>query len=193
MKRNSYLTAPNKSKASGHLPKVYLAGKIRKHCWRHKLIYGLRGHSWSNGPLEQSLFSYVGPFFVGCDHGCFHNENSHGSIARRTDYLCVGRGLHAEFDAPHHEVVALCLEAVRKADLVFCYIDSADCHGTLIELGCAIAYGIPFVIAFAPGIANAENNDFWFGCAKARQVIYRVTEQNLKEHLEKSIRRYTWK
>lgn len=193
MKRNCYLTAPNRSKAESHLPKVYLAGKIRKHCWRHKLVYDIRNHSWSDGPLDQRLFSCVGPFFVSCDHGCFHNTNSHGRIAIRGDNLCPGRSFKADFDAPHAEVVALCLDAVRKADLVFCYIDSADCFGTLIELGYAIAHGIPFVIAFAPGIASAENNDFWFGCTKALWIMYDVREHDLKECLEKSIRRYTWK
>lgn len=192
MKRNCYLTAPNRSKAAGHLPKLYLAGKIRKHCWRHKLVYGLRNHSWSDGPLEQSLFSYVGPFFVSCDHGCFHNSNSHGYLAMRDQNLCTGPSLGSEFDAPRTEIVASCLDAIGKSDLLFCYIDSFDCFGTLIELGYAIANEIPFVIAFAPGIVRADNNDYWFGCAKAVWVMYDVREHDLKECLEKSIRRYTW-
>ena len=193
MNRNCYLTAPNRSTAMGYLPKVYLAGKIRKHCWRHKLVYDLRNHSWGDGPSEQSQFSYVGPFFIGCDHGCFHGDNLHGSIAIRGDDLCPGRSVNADFDSARPETVNLCLDAVRKSDLVFCYIDATDCHGTQVEIGYAIAHGIPLVIAFAPSIASEDNNDFWFGCARADWVIYGAREDDLKRYLAHSLRRYTWK
>ena len=122
-----------KPSTTGRVPHIYLAGKFRKGCWRHSLVSGLRDHSWSDGVLPQRDYVYVGPFFVGCDHSCFHNKNSHGAGAVRGVNACSGRGVEAEFDAPHREVENLCLEAVGKADLLFCYIDSTDCHGTLGE------------------------------------------------------------
>lgn len=172
------------------LPNVYLAGKIRKHCWRHSLVSGLRDHSWNDGALPQVDFVYVGPFFVGCDHGCFHNSSSHGTVAKRGVNVCAGRDVHAEFDSPHREVANLCLGAVAKADLLFCYIDSNDCYGTLVEIGYALEQNVSVVIAFAPGIASTVHNDFWFACVKARWAIYDVSEHELPSYLMSAIRRY---
>lgn len=172
-------------------PNVYLAGKIRKHCWRHSLVSGLRDHSWNDGPLAQVGFVYVGPFFVGCDHGCFHNSSSHGTVAIRGVNTCAGREMHAEFDSPHLEVANLCLGAVAKADLLFCYIDSSDCFGTLVEIGYALAHNVPVVIAFAPDVASAGDNDFWFASVKTSQVIYSVNKLDLPSLLMAAIRRYT--
>jgi hypothetical protein len=177
-------------KTVAHIPYIYLGGKIRKHCWRHRLVPELRGHSWSDGVLLRNDFAYVGPFFVGCDHGCFHNKNSHGAIAIRGDNACPGRDVHADFDCPHHEVAGLCLGAITKADLLFCYIDSKDCFGTLVEIGYALAQNVPVVIAFAPGIASAVDNDFWFACVKARWAIYDVSENEWPNYLKGAIRRF---
>lgn len=171
-------------------PAVYLAGKIGQTDWRHGLVPTLRGHVWADGPIDAGDFLYCGPYFVSCDHGCFHNNNSHGTVAIRGDNACPGRDVHADFDCPHLEVANLCLGAVTKADLLFCYIDSKDCFGTLIEIGYALAQNVPVVIAFTPGVASAVHNDFWFACVKARWVAYGVSEQELPSHLKRAIRRY---
>ena len=191
MKRDFQMPARTLKLTQSHKPKVYLAGKIRKHCWRHQLISGLRDHSWGDGPLQQNSFTYIGPFFIGCDHGCFHNKNSHGNVAIRGDNLCPGRGSNAEFDAPHLEVATLCLDALVKADLVFCYVEAADCFGTLVEIGYALAHDVPLVVTFAPSIATSADNDFWFSCVKARWTLYGVSEFQLTNYLDEAIRRYT--
>ena len=49
-------------------PRVYLAGTMVKNDWRHYLVPGLREHDGSDGSLELPDFTYVGPFFVSCDH-----------------------------------------------------------------------------------------------------------------------------
>lgn len=166
---------------SNPLPKVYLAGKISKHCWRHTLVSHLREHSWDDGPLEQFYFCYVGPFFVGCDHGCYHRPENHGCF----------QGCSPDCDIPKYEITGLCYAAIRKAQLVFCYITSKDCFGTLVEIGVAHALGIPVVIAFAPGIACEESNEMWFACAGAVRVKYDVTEYSLNEVFDSALRRYT--
>ena len=175
---------------AGRTPHIYLAGKIRKHCWRHGLVSGLRDHSWNDGVLQEVDFAYVGPFFVGCDHGCFHNKNSHGAVAIRGVNACPSRDVQAEFDGAHLEVANLCLGAVTKADMLFCYIDSKDCFGTLVEIGYALAHNVPVVIAFAQGVASEADNDFWFGCVKAQWIIYEAGEQELPSYLMRAIRRY---
>jgi hypothetical protein len=73
-------------------PTVYLAGKIGRNDWRHELVPELRGTV--NGDcldpepvlfdptlrIDCGDFVYVGPFFVSCDHGCFHGPASHGAV-----------------------------------------------------------------------------------------------------------------
>ena len=74
--------------------RIYLAGKITKNGWRKEIVPQLRSAwgapcldaaDWRDiDPLEFYLggvhFHYVGPYFVGCDHGCFHGPNSHGIL-----------------------------------------------------------------------------------------------------------------
>jgi hypothetical protein len=162
--------------------KVYLAGKIRKDCWRHKLVTGLREHHWSLGHLPQDHFTYVGPFFVGCDHGCYHQSNSHGN----------GVGCWPDRDADQQEVGRLCRESVNNADLVFCFIDSLDCYGTIAEIERANTLGKPVVIAFANGIAKEHNNEMWFVCTLAARVHYNVCECKLPVLLNAAIEEMSW-
>jgi nucleoside 2-deoxyribosyltransferase len=82
------------------------------------------------------------------------------------------------------------MAAVKKADLLFCYIDSQDCFGTLVEVGFAIAHNVPVVIAFAPDVASPVDNEFWFACVTARWVIYNVNACELPEYLKHALRRY---
>jgi hypothetical protein len=163
------------------LPRVYLAGKISKNCWRNTLVTGLREHSWDDGSLEQSNFYYVGPFFVGCDHGCYHRPKNHG----------FRRGCSADLEIARSEIAALCRSAVRKADLLFAYITAFDCYGTLVEIAWAQEADIPVVIAFAPSIASAESNEMWFACVRAAWVQFDVTESDLPEVFARALRRYT--
>jgi hypothetical protein len=162
--------------------KVYLAGKIRKDCWRHKLVTGLREHHWSLGHLPQDHFTYVGPFFVGCDHGCYHQSNSHGN----------GMGCWPDRDADQQEVSRLCRESVNDADLVFCFIDSLDCYGTIAEIERANTLRKPVVIAFATGIATEDKNEMWFVCTLAARVHYNVCECKLPGLLNAAIEEMSW-
>lgn len=138
---------------------IYLAGKISKNGWRHDIVKNLRdydsgytGQGVSCGDnsfltkgwpiIEKAIyreidggFNYTGPFFVGCDHGCFHGEGTHGT----SDYSGMG---HWDDDRNHREtVVTNCLEAIKKSDIVFAWIDSVDCYGTIAELAYAKAIG----------------------------------------------------
>ena len=78
--------------------------------------------------------------------------------------------------------------AIDSADLVFCYIDANDCHGTLFEIGYAVAAGIKVVISFAPTIATPTNNDFWFACEKAHKVFYNIEASQLEWLLQEQLR-----
>jgi len=103
----------------------YLAGKIAKNDWRHKIVRGLGeqfiGSCGSNAittynvrsksadedvmtlqwrPLRYAIADqhhYVGPFFVSDDHGCFHGSNSHGFICTYdAEYSPYRDGINSE-------------------------------------------------------------------------------------------------
>jgi hypothetical protein len=136
-----------------HNPKsparIYLAGKIAKHDWRHDLVAGLRGAEHKDGPLDCRAFIYVGPFFVACDHGCRHGPGTHGVAGNGCDGVPITRA----------EVFARNQALIASADLVFAYIDAPECYGTMVEIGWAFRAGIPIYLHFAPDIDHAE---FWY-------------------------------
>lgn len=148
-------------------PTLYLAGKIAKNDWRHGLVPGLRGHLWADGPIRTDQFIYTGPFFVSCDHGCAHGTNTHGAV----NTSCGGEQLSVQFT--RHEVFSNNLQSLNAADLVFAYITATDCHGTMGELGYALALGKGVVLCFAPGIDSA---DFWFWATACHTVHIDVRE-----------------
>jgi hypothetical protein len=175
------------------LPCVYMAGKIGLNDWRHTLVPGLRNHEWGKEPITVCGWVYVGPFFVSCDHGCLHTANSHGVLDLNRPAVCEGPFSQFNRANQHSLVAQACLDAIEEADLVFCYVESLDCFGTLFELGFAHAQGVPIVIALAPGLATALDNDLWFACTRASWVIYNVEASDLRSYLGQAIRRFAWR
>jgi len=140
-------------------PAIYLAGKISKNDWRHALVSTLRGRLWSDGPIDCQAFSYVGPFFVSCDHGCNHGPNLHGAVNTSGGNKDCGEPFTRK------DVIANNLESLANANLVFAYITHPDCYGTMGEIGWAIAKGKAVVICFAPEV---DHCDFWFWSMQAQ-------------------------
>jgi hypothetical protein len=157
---------------------VYLAGKIGKNDWRHKLLPGLRGHSWELGPITVQGFKYVGPFFMSCDHGCRHGRSTHG--AGGGEGTCIESTTYSPSD-----IIRFNDTALKSADLVLVYITAPDCYGTMVEVG--LAANQPFtriVVAFAPGI---DSKDFWYSTERAAAVHENVCECCLPELLAKEL------
>ena len=156
-----------------NMPRIYLAGKISKNCWRHNLIPALRGWEWEEGPLPAGAFTYVGPFFVACDHGCRHRPGTHGASGMGCDGENITRA----------SVFKRNQAALSSADIVFAYIESPDCPGTIAEIGWAASRGIPVYLFFAPGV---DHDDFWYlarmgvgapaTCIAARDDLPRLLE-----------------
>jgi len=146
--------------------KIYLAGKVTKNCWRHKIVDGLRGKDWDDGPLPCAVyidgesFDYTGPFFVSCDHGCYHGEGTHGvlgmnateevdGIKEEVPWISTcgsGDEKLEEWEIIDNHgcrlgcegqlfVVRKCMQAIDQANVVMAWIDTSDCFGTLYELG----------------------------------------------------------
>ena len=162
-------------------PRIYLAGKIAKNDWRHDLISNLRGHLWADGDIETDNFIYVGPYFVSCDHGCFHGKDTHGAVGSG----CFGN----DHEFTKQEVFLNNTEVLYSADLVFAYITAADCHGTIMEIGSAYALDIPIVIAYAPDI---KISDFWYPNVPAVKVHEKVRGCCLPRILADAVQEMTW-
>jgi hypothetical protein len=173
------------------LPKIYLAGRIRKMCWRHKLVAGLREHSWDDGPLVQVGFEYIGPFLTSCDHGCCHGENTHGALSTVEGCQVGGQVGGATIERHRAELWSLCIRSVLRADLVFAFIEDRDCYGTIVEMTLAIDRGIPVVVAFAKQMPSSHSDDLWFSFQGADWIVKNVSETDLPDLLGTAIRRYT--
>jgi hypothetical protein len=158
-------------------PQIYLAGKIHKNCWRHLIVPNLRSSTWNDAPINCGEYNYTGPFFVGCDHGCYHGNNSHGNLSL-LDGICMS------LDATKREVRKRCLDRVSQCDILFAYIESLDCFGTIAEIEHALVKDKFVVVAFAPGVATKFSNDIWFVCCEAQRVEYDVPETNIRQLLE---------
>ncbi len=178
--------------------KVYLAGKISRDDWR-KHIDGYRPFSMDaadiaddenekNSHLDDfanhfgelpviSKYPFIqvtGPFFLSCDHGCYHGEQSHGVGAdgllidptgHKLDlgwYRCSGHSFTRE------EVTQICVRQIHSSDMVFAYIDDPTCYGTLFEIGFAKSAGKSIAVMFK---SQDMADDMWFAAERA-DVVY---------------------
>jgi nucleoside 2-deoxyribosyltransferase len=88
--------------------------------------------------VEIGRHTYVGPFFVGCDHRCGHGPKSHGVNSVRDNYCFDGFS--------NEEVRKICRTKIDSADLVFAWINRSDAYGTIWELGYAAAKNKKIVV-----------------------------------------------
>lgn len=163
--------------------KVYLAGKISKGDWRQGVVSGLDGYGDqasgdSPWPVLKSAIcgehDYTGPYFIGCDHGCFHGADTHGVGAYGGLLEATGvdqaPGAHCSgIPSQRKDVRANCMKAIAESDVVFAWLDSLDAFGTLVEIGAAHALNKTIIIA-----GPAVYHDLWFAyeCADS----FRITE-----------------
>lgn len=134
--------------------KIYLAGKIASNDWRHDIVDNLRNINNDDWDLENRIIpkaifnkhDYIGPFFIGCDHSCYHGKTRHGvGAGNKRDRNC-GYKPNVKRDL----TLNLCLKAINNSDLIFCWMPekiALQSYGTLIEIGHANAIGRPVIIA----------------------------------------------
>jgi hypothetical protein len=115
---------------------------------------------WPKAPNTAVLgiHEYVGPYrwtFAPIEPMAKHLGYFHGS---------EGYGNHGYdmSDARGRRlIVSECEAAISRADLVFAYLNSPDCFGTLAEIGMAKAQG-KFVYVAIEHTAEWEGTDYWF-------------------------------
>lgn len=164
--------------------KIYLAGKVSKHDWRHHQDvagYALRGHpevddfetlpTWNDLPLDN--FVMTGPFFTSDDHGCGHGDNLHGVGAGRAESSgklssFVDENTGGCVYSRRDHVVSSCFDAIDRSDVVFVWLgqDADTAYGTLVEVGYAVAKKKTVVIC-----SNSPIADEWFAYAAADHVL----------------------
>lgn len=132
--------------------------KITKNGWRHGIIdlrsdndgqpnyYGFEFPPAEWPAIERPHFIYVGPYFIGCDHGCFHDTRTHGwgDGGYCGDADTDNRNGGTLTDTPQHGlsyVATLCKKAIDNSDFVYAWIDEPDCYGTIAEIGYAVGIG----------------------------------------------------
>jgi hypothetical protein len=161
-------------------PRAYLAGKISKYLhWRYAALGDLTlldPHRQIHpglevDELEEALdpafflaaldhsFTIVGPFFVGCDHGCSHGLSMHATVG------CSE--LHRDVEETRARVLAVNLSRIERADFVFAHIDETDCCGTLVEIGFARGADVPVHLHFGSSLTAAQRDEMWFAAGAA--------------------------
>ena len=192
---------------------IYLAGKIKTHCWRHSIV-GMRDNFCGDDyhackenvqklknakmRIEDEPYDNVyvtGPFFLSCDHSCYHGEGSHGLGIG--GYDCYGY----ERTYTEQEVIDICKAQIKRADIVIAYINDDTCYGTLFELGLAKQMGKQIVTIFD----NKERKrKMWFIAANSDysttvdetdtsyNYFESIYEADLIEYIRNKIKNYKW-
>jgi hypothetical protein len=168
----------------------YLAGKITGTDWRSQIVSGWgeeKGLSYWQAFLDYDTCStwsvvpnacdvagvflhYTGPWwqdFSGGGHSCASDScEPHG-------YSNSFQQLHSDETARRRREVSNAIAAaISSADLIFAWIDSADCFGTIVEIGYAKGLGKVVVVATSDEFAATEQSQqMWL----LRQLGYCVT------------------
>jgi very-short-patch-repair endonuclease len=149
---------------------IYLADKISRHDWRHDLVGNdisvlEASDDWPDLPMAQFPgLVYVGPYFCsGAGHGLTHVPNAHGFVEG-----IYGASPTQRPDDRQLVLEGRCLDALRRADLVFAWLDDTTAYGTLVEIGYAKALGKTIVIGIAKGF---DASDLWFAVGLAEWML----------------------
>ena len=170
-----------------HKPYVYLAGKIEQNGWR-ELIVGYRCNGLYCGDeidLNKYYVSFknkaiiTGPWFLACDHGCYHGDNTHGlGINQPGDPEAYGNNYSES------EVYNICINQINKSDIVFAYIYDDTCYGSLYEIGYAKKLGKKIVLVFD---TKERMSKMWFMCQGADIVEVLDDHQHIGNKFEQII------
>lgn len=166
---------------------VYLAGKCNDHRnnWRTQLIHpsdlNCRLSEYPPKFTKYPMiggFRYTGPFLI--DE--YQHSNGHSDVT-----VDCGHG-YTEADEHARELVHnQSLKGIRECDVLFAWIDSCDCFGTLAEIGYAKALGKKILIAYKETLVHDEEYGYdyphlefdagqlWFSAQMAERVVGAVS------------------
>lgn len=183
--------------------RVYLAGKISRDDWR-KHIDGYRPFSMDAADIvddendrnihlddfekhfgelpvisKHPYIQVTGPFFLSCDHGCYHGNKTHGVGAVEWKDIS-GHGETCSgcsgYSFTREEVMQICLHQVHRSDMMFAYIDDPTCYGTLFEIGFAKSAGKTVVVMFDK---QETADEMWFIAESVDAVFVLDTKRHV--------------
>lgn len=147
-------------------PSFYAVGKITKNGWREQFNIEMPNN------FEEYLearpvathygFTYTGPFFCRCDHGCAHLGETHAT-ANCSD----------GFEFRPGRVFRRSEWQIQQSGFMFVWAgvgeDALDtAHGSLVEIGIAHALGKPILLVHHP---QANLRSLWFAVETASAVV----------------------
>jgi len=151
-------------------PSFYAVGKIAKNGWREQFSVDMP-NNWEEYVEAESTpthfdFSYTGPFFIRCDHGCSHHPWDGISTTHATT-ACTA----LEFRPSR--VFRRSERQIQEAGFVLVWAGVGEdalstAYGSLVEIGIAHALGKPILLAHHP---QANVRDFWFAVETASAVV----------------------
>lgn len=168
----------------------YLAGKITRTTWRETIVgeWSFENHSWSYGQayfdyeedgtwaivphackvLDSISLHYTGPWWR--DDFCHGQSNDSGFPH---GYSSVGQPLKEESDKK--QIANAVSKAIRDSDMLFAWVDSHDCYGTLLEIGYARGLGKTVVVVFSDTI---DSRELWLARAAATYSLTAKTPRD---------------
>ena len=174
---------------------IYLAGKISKNGWRESIrsqwreFFCYDEETYDKDKFKNIILEYdetgdiyiTGPWFIGCDHGCFHGESTHGVGLK--EITCDGTWQSRFTEA---EVKEICFNQIEHSDVVFAYINDNTCYGTIAEIGYAYGLDKHIILLFD---SKKRMSDMWFITQLGDYVDYVEDNENLnlKERFNKMI------
>lgn len=178
--------------------KFYLAGKIgpMRASWRWRLFdsYSVDGNFQ---PGEDTLLygghQYVGPHWIDAwgGHGPSGDDGSHGLLSdfeasTFADEIGAAWNHGGDTLALRPAVIRRCVGQIRSCDVLFAWLESTDCYGTLTEIGLAAGLNKHVWIGIHKSVWVIEKpevaeeyeqrvRDLWFAIGLADEVIYAPT------------------
>jgi hypothetical protein len=171
----------------------YFAGKIAHTDWRHTLVRDLRNAGlyddecldFRRRPILANAIGkglhYSGPHFNSCDHGCAHGPHKHGVLGCCTEDLVP----------PRSHVSTAAMFQIKRADILFAWLEDLTCYGSLVEIGVARGLEKEIWIGWPPGMAIIRDNkitsyaskrDLWFAESLANYACVAQTAEEAFRH-----------
>lgn len=98
-------------------------------------------------------------------------------------------GSHGYMDTGDREVVVeRCKKAIDDSDMVFCYLNTPDCFGSMVEIGYAAAQNkfIAIAVDDGDGGLSEQGDDVWFALTLVQHTDY-FRAGNEKDFLRNSL------
>lgn len=159
-------------------PRIYFAGKIGGSDWRDCITgykrpagsvlscegrQGKRDLFDSRYTEDEGDFINGGPFYIWDDHIGVPKDEQHGIGLHTPGDMHLNRSPMLRRAA----IFKVNLQRLRRADIVFAYINEADCFGTMVEIGQAQVFGKETHIGFGP---KAPFDDMWMLRGRAKAI-----------------------